>query len=86
MLNQDESSKVAEGNLGLANEEPAPAWSGFREMTVANIQKESDGVTSFIMTAANGRTVPIAQPGQFVVLRLNVDHATTTGASKLFVV
>src|SRR5215467_13433574 len=74
MLNPDESSKVAEGNLGLAYGEPAPAWSGFRQMSVANIQKESDGVTSFIMTAADGRTLPIAQPGQFVVLRLNVDQ------------
>jgi ferredoxin-NADP reductase/MOSC domain-containing protein YiiM/ferredoxin len=73
MLNQDESSKVAEGNPGL--EEPAPAWSGFRQMTVANIRKESDGVTSLIMTAADGGTLPIAQPGQFVVLRLQVDHA-----------
>ena len=75
MLNQDESSKAAEGNPGLANEEPAPAWSGFRQMTVASIQKESEGVTSFIMTAADGGTLPIAQPGQFVALKLHVDQA-----------
>lgn len=75
MLNQDQSSKAAEGNPGLANEEPAPAWSGFRQMTVASIQKESDGVTSFIMIPADGGTLPIAQPGQFVVLRLQVDPA-----------
>ena len=74
MLNQDESSKVAQGNPGLANEAPAPTWSGFRQMAVASIQKESDGVTSFIVTAADGGTLPIAQPGQFVVLRLHVDH------------
>ena len=75
MLNQDESPEPAKGNPGLANEEPAPAWSGFRQMTVASIQKESDGVTSFIMMPAEGGTLPIAQAGQFVVLRLQVDHA-----------
>jgi ferredoxin-NADP reductase/MOSC domain-containing protein YiiM/ferredoxin len=75
MLNQDESPEPFTGNPGLANEEPAPAWSGFRQMTVASIQKESDGVTSFIVMPAEGGTLPIAQPGQFVVLRLQVDHA-----------
>jgi ferredoxin-NADP reductase/MOSC domain-containing protein YiiM len=75
MVNQDESSKVAEGNPGLANQEPAPEWPGFRQMTVASIQKESDGVTSLIMTATDGGSLPIAQPGQFVVLRLQVEHA-----------
>jgi ferredoxin-NADP reductase/MOSC domain-containing protein YiiM/ferredoxin len=75
MLNQDESPKGAKGNPGLANEEPAPAWSGFRQMTVASIQKESDGVTSFILMPAEGGTLPIAQAGQFVVLKLQVDRA-----------
>ena len=75
MLNQDESPKAAKGNPGLANEEAAPAWPGFRQMTVANIQKESDGVTSFIMVSVDGESLPIAEPGQFVVLRLQVDHA-----------
>ena len=75
MLKQDESSKSAEGNPGLANQEPAPAWSGFRQMTVASIQKESDGVTSFTMMPADGGTLPIAHPGQYVVLRLQVDRA-----------
>ncbi|MGB8832464.1 MAG: MOSC domain-containing protein [Candidatus Sulfotelmatobacter sp.] len=75
MLNGDESPEPATGNPGLANEEPAPAWSGFRKMTVASTQKESDGVTSFTMMPADGRILPIAQAGQFVVLRLQVDHA-----------
>ena len=75
MLNQDENPEPAKGNPGLANEEPAPAWSGFRQMTVVSIQKESDGVTSFTMMPANGGVLPIAQPGQFVVLRLQPDHA-----------
>ena len=77
MLNQDESPKGAKGNPGLANEEPAPAWSGFRQLTVASVRKESDGVTSFTMVPVDGEPLPIAQPGQFVVLRLQVEHAKT---------
>jgi MOSC domain-containing protein YiiM len=65
---KDESPKAAEGNPGLANEEPAPAWSGFRQMTVASVRKESDGVTSFTMVPVDGEPLPIAQPGQFVAL------------------
>jgi hypothetical protein len=42
MLQQDLSSKTTVGNPGLANEEQAPAWPGFRQMRVASIHKESD--------------------------------------------
>src|SRR6202044_2213481 len=50
MLQQDLSSKTTAGNPGLANEEQAPAWLGFRPMRVAKIHKESDQVTSFVLT------------------------------------
>ena len=73
MLKQDESPKAAGGNPGLANEEPAPAWSGFRQMTVAKIRKETHAVTSFIMVPAGWEPLPIPEPGQFVVLKLQVD-------------
>src|SRR5208282_5368831 len=73
MLQQDLSSKTAVGNPGLANEEQAPAWPGFRQMRVANIHKESDNVTSFILSPIDGKPLPIFQAGQFVVLRLLVD-------------
>jgi ferredoxin-NADP reductase/MOSC domain-containing protein YiiM len=73
MLQQDLSSKTAVGNPGLANEEQAPAWLGFRQMRVARIQKESDGVTSFILGPIDGQPLPVCQAGQFVVLRLLVD-------------
>src|SRR5580693_2209234 len=49
MLQQDLSSKTKAGNPGLAYEQQAPAWSGFRQMRVADIHKESDNVTSFIL-------------------------------------
>jgi len=73
MLQQDLSSKTTVGNPGLANEEQAPAWIGFRQMRVANIHKESDSVTSFILQSIDGRPLPVFQAGQFVVLRLHLD-------------
>jgi ferredoxin-NADP reductase/MOSC domain-containing protein YiiM len=73
MLQQDLSSKTAAGNPGLAYEEQAPAWPGFRQMRVANIHKESNSVTSFILEPIDGQPLPVCQAGQFVVLRLLVD-------------
>ena len=73
MLQQDLSSKTAAGNPGLANEEQAPAWPGFRQMRVASIHKESDNVTSFVLASIDGQPLPVFQAGQFVVLRLLVD-------------
>ena len=73
MLQQDLSSKTSVGNPGLASEEQAPAWSGFRQMRVAHINKESDNVTSLILAPIDGVPLPLFQAGQFVVLRLLVD-------------
>src|SRR6202795_152331 len=73
MLQQDLSSKTTVGNPGLAYEEQAPAWPGFRQMRVANINEESDSVTSFILSPIDGQPLPLFQAGQFVVLRLLAD-------------
>ncbi len=73
MLKQETSAQTMQGNPGLANEEQAPAWPGFRPMRVAHIRKESDSVTSFILVPIDGQPLPVFQPGQFVVLRLHVD-------------
>src|SRR5271157_2136663 len=73
MLQQDLSSKTTVGNPGLANEEQAPAWPGFRQMRVARIHKESDSVTSFVLAPSDGEPLPVFAAGQFVVLRLLVD-------------
>jgi len=76
MLQQDLNSKTAVGNPGLANEEQAPAWPGFRQMRVASIHKESDKITSFVLAPVDGQPLPVFQAGQFVVLRLLVDPGT----------
>jgi len=73
ILAQESSPKPGQGNPGLAYEEQAPAWSGFRQMRVARIQKESDSVTSLILEPVDGQPLPVFQAGQFVVLRLLVD-------------
>jgi ferredoxin-NADP reductase/MOSC domain-containing protein YiiM len=73
MLQRDLSPKTVAGNPGLANEEQAPAWPGFRQMRVAQIRKESDSVTSFVLVPIDGAPLPVFQAGQFVVLRLLVD-------------
>jgi ferredoxin-NADP reductase/MOSC domain-containing protein YiiM len=70
---QQSSAKTVEGNPGLSNEERTPAWPGFKPMKVAHISKESDSVTSFILMPVDGQPLPVAEPGQFVVLRLQVD-------------
>jgi ferredoxin-NADP reductase len=77
MLAQESSPTPVEGNPGLANEEQAPAWPGFRQMRVANINRESNSVTSFILDPIDAQPLPICQAGQFVVLRLLVDPGKT---------
>jgi ferredoxin-NADP reductase/MOSC domain-containing protein YiiM len=72
MLQQDLSTKTTVGNPGLANEEQAPAWPGFRQLRVAKINEESASVTSFILKPIDGQ-LPVCQAGQFVVLRLHLD-------------
>jgi ferredoxin-NADP reductase/MOSC domain-containing protein YiiM len=79
MLQQDLSSKTAVGNPGLANEEQAPAWPGFRQMRIAGIHKESDNVTSFVLSPIDGQTLALFQAGQFVVLRLLIDSDKDPG-------
>jgi ferredoxin-NADP reductase/MOSC domain-containing protein YiiM len=73
LLAQESSPIPVEGNPGLANEEQAPAWPGFRQMRVASIKKESDNVTSFVLAPIDGQPLPVFQAGQFVVLRLHLD-------------
>jgi MOSC domain-containing protein YiiM/ferredoxin-NADP reductase len=69
------------GNSGLAPESAAhPAAPGFRPLVVAAIDRESADVLSVTMQASDGRPLPPALPGQYVVLRLKPD----AGASPLF--
>lgn len=73
ILRQALSATSRSGNAGLAKEEQAPAWPGFRQLQVTSVRKESESITSFVLTAIAGQSLPVPQPGQFVVLRLQVD-------------
>lgn len=74
ILEQESGAKGVAGNPGLANEEQAPAWPGFRQMRVAHIHKESDRVTSFVLVPTDVQPLPVFRAGQFVVVRLRVDR------------
>ena len=63
------------GNAGLAEAGPPPAWPGFRSLAVTGIDQESDTVVSIHLADPGGETVPAAQPGQFLTLRLHPDPA-----------
>jgi ferredoxin-NADP reductase/MOSC domain-containing protein YiiM len=83
MLQQDSTSKTAAGNPGLATEEQAPAWPGFRQMRIARINKESASVTSIVLAPIDGRPLPLCQAGQFVVLRLLINPDKDPGKPRV---
>jgi len=69
------------GNAGLAPEAAAhPAAPGFRQLAVTSIDKESADVFSVTMHRPDGQPLPPAQPGQYIVLRLQ----PTAGGAPIF--
>jgi ferredoxin-NADP reductase/MOSC domain-containing protein YiiM/ferredoxin len=62
------------GNVGLALTSPPPAWSGFRRLTVAGIERESDSVISIRLEDPGGAALPAARPGQYLTLRIPLDR------------
>jgi ferredoxin-NADP reductase len=60
------------GNVGLAAPSgPPPAWPGFRPLKVSKIQKESRTVVSLTLVSPDARPLPVALPGQSIVLRMH---------------
>jgi ferredoxin-NADP reductase/MOSC domain-containing protein YiiM/ferredoxin len=49
---------------------PPPAWTGFRPLRVARVDREADDVVSLSFEGSRGERLPAALPGQFLVLRL----------------
>jgi ferredoxin-NADP reductase/MOSC domain-containing protein YiiM len=62
------------GNAGLAATSPPPAWPGFRRLTVAAIERESDSVISIRLEDPAGAALPAARPGQYLTLRIHPGH------------
>jgi ferredoxin-NADP reductase/MOSC domain-containing protein YiiM/ferredoxin len=61
------------GNAGLITASPPPAWPGFRRLTVAAIEPESDSVISIRLEDPGGGALPAARPGQYLTLRVQPD-------------
>jgi len=65
----------AAGNAGLTVVAgPAPAWSGFRRVTVTAVDQDSASVFSLRLADPTGAPVPPAQPGQFLTVRLRPEQ------------
>ncbi|WP_405060022.1 MOSC and FAD-binding oxidoreductase domain-containing protein [Kribbella sp. NBC_01505] len=47
-----------------------PAWDGFRPLRVTEVIAESATVSSVVLTAADGTTLPSAAPGQYLTLKV----------------
>jgi ferredoxin-NADP reductase/MOSC domain-containing protein YiiM len=62
------------GNAGLAVTSPPPAWPGFRRLTVAAIERESDSVISIRLEDPGGAALPAARPGQYLTLRIQPEN------------
>jgi ferredoxin-NADP reductase/MOSC domain-containing protein YiiM/ferredoxin len=68
---QQTAGSPASGNPGLAPPSgPPPGWPGFRPLRVSRIDRESISVVSLTLIPADGRPLVAAQPGQFVILRM----------------
>jgi ferredoxin-NADP reductase/MOSC domain-containing protein YiiM/ferredoxin len=65
------------GNAGLALAEPPPAWKGFRSLRIAETQRESESVCSFVFEAEDRSPLPDPLPGQFLVFNIKVDGDAT---------
>jgi ferredoxin-NADP reductase/MOSC domain-containing protein YiiM len=72
---------LGSGNAGLAPAAAAhPAAPGFRRLSVTAVDHESADVISLTMQSADGQALPMALPGQYVVLRLQ----QAAGSAPLF--
>lgn len=52
---------------------PPPAWEGFAPMTVTAVMRESSTIASFTLHGPSDGTQPVAEPGQYLTLRLRPD-------------
>jgi MOSC domain-containing protein YiiM/ferredoxin-NADP reductase/ferredoxin len=69
------------GNAGLAPAAAAhPAAPGFLSLVVTAIDQESTDVISLTMQSSSGESLPLAMPGQYVVVRLQLEN----GGSPIF--
>ena len=67
-------TQLGKGNTGLTPASgPPPAWTGFRPLRVARIDRESASVLSFSLEALDQSPLPSALPGQSLIVKLRPD-------------
>ncbi|HEY4382053.1 MAG TPA: MOSC and FAD-binding oxidoreductase domain-containing protein [Acidobacteriaceae bacterium] len=70
LLKADEQG-VHRGNAGLTSSiSSPPLWSGFRNLRVQAVRRESSDVTSIVLESEDGSPLAAALPGQYLVLRM----------------
>jgi len=69
LLDAYSSGRSVAGNPGLVPTGPS-AKPGYLVLRVAQIARESASVTSFVLESTDAAPLPVALPGQFVVLRM----------------
>ena len=72
------------GLTGCSFGGPPPAWSGFRSLRVARVDRESASVISLSFEQMDGSALPAALPGQFLVLRLRIKPDGSAASAELF--
>jgi len=77
-LLQSQGNGAKAGNAGLAPSAAEHAASpGFQSLVVTAIERETADVLSFTMQSGDGQPLPMALPGQYVVLRLKPGEGAT---------
>lgn len=71
----------AGGNAGLDPSEPALAWAGFRDMRIARVVPECEGVKSFWLEAADGATLPRSLAGQHIAVKIGAGAVGMEGGA-----
>jgi ferredoxin-NADP reductase/MOSC domain-containing protein YiiM/ferredoxin len=76
LLKADER-KVHNGNAGLTlSASTPPAWNGFRMLRVAAVHQETSEITSIVLESLDKSPLPVALPGQYVVLKFHADNSS----------
>jgi ferredoxin-NADP reductase/MOSC domain-containing protein YiiM/ferredoxin len=71
LADQESAGTSSTGNAGLGvSTEPPPAWSGFRPLRVARMDRESARVVSLSLQTTDASPLPAPAPGQFLVLKM----------------
>jgi ferredoxin-NADP reductase/MOSC domain-containing protein YiiM len=70
LLEQAEHGGTGNPGLTTAAGAPAPAWSGFRPLTITRVEHETSTVLSLHLASPDGSDLPAALPGQYLTVHI----------------